>query len=187
MAADIQTPEDGKRQGKVIATTPRLRVRRMIDSDAAFYCTLLNDPDYSANIGDRQIDSEQAALANMRERLYHSYDKHGFGMYLLERKSDGAAIGMAGLVKRDFLEDVDLGYALLPIGRRQGFATEAAQALLPHARDEIGLSRLAAITAMDNAASQGVLERLGFSPAGTISFPDEDEICAYFLLELLEL
>jgi RimJ/RimL family protein N-acetyltransferase len=168
----------------LVAETEHLRLRRFVDADAAFYREMLTDPDFINNIANRGIETVEQALANMRERVYASYEAHGFGMYLAERRSDGLAVGMAGLVKRDFLEDVDIGYAFLPAGRGQGLATEAAAAILDHARRDFSLHRVAAITAQDNIASIRVLEKLGFYRAGLVQFPDDGDICAHFLVDL---
>ena len=167
-----------------VTETDHLSLRLMTDDDATFYLEMLTDPDFVANIADRGLKTVDDALASLRERVFASYEAHGFGMYLVTRKSDGEAIGMAGLVKRDFLDYVDLGYAFLPKGRGQGFATEAAQACVEYAREQFGIRRLAAITDPDNHASIRVLERLGFRGAGTVQFPDDGDTCAYFLLDL---
>ncbi len=167
-----------------VTETDHLSLRLMTDEDATFYLEMLTDPDFVANIADRGLKTVDDALASLRERVFASYEAHGFGMYLVTRKSDGEAIGMAGLVKRDFLDYVDLGYAFLPKGRGQGFATEAAQACVKYAREQFGIRRLAAITDPDNHASIRVLERLGFRGAGTVQFPDDGDTCAYFLLDL---
>ena len=78
-------------------------------------------------------------------------------------------------MKRPFLEHTDLGYALLPFARGRGVATEAARAVLEHARDHLGFDRLLAITAMDNPASVRVLEKIGFQAAGTTRFDRDGE------------
>lgn len=162
--------------------TERLQVRELTAADKGFYFAMLTDPDFKIHIGDRGIADEDQALANMEERVFTSYDVHSFGMWLVARKSDGEPVGMAGLVKRDFLKDVDLGYAFLPGGRGEGFATEAAGAVVDYARRRFGIRRLAAIVSPDNAASIRVLERLGFARAGQVQFPDDGDICDHFLL-----
>lgn len=167
-----------------IVETEQLSLREMIESDAAFYLEILSDPDFRTNIADRGVRTEEAALVSLRERVLTSYEVHGFGMYLVSRKSDGEAVGMAGLVKRDFLKNVDLGYAFLPRGRGQGFATEAARACVELAREQFGIRRLAAITAPENTPSIRLLEKLGFREAGTVQFPDDGDLCAHFLLDL---
>ena len=164
--------------------TAHLNLREMNDNDAPFYLEMLSDPDFKANIGDRGLLTLEDALVHMQDRIYSSYEAHGFGMYLVSRSSDGAAVGMAGLVQREFLKYVDVGYAFLPRGRGQGFATEAAAACVELARARFGLRRLAAITDPQNVASIRVLEKLGFHQDGTVEFPDDGDMCAYFELEL---
>ena len=167
-----------------VVDTAQLSLREMKNSDAGFYLEMLSDPDFKANIGDRGVLTEQDALTHMHDRVYASYEAHGFGMYLVTRKSDGESIGMAGLVKREFLKYVDVGYAFLPRGRGQGFATEAAAACVELARERFDLKRLAAITDPGNGVSIRVLENLGFVSAGQVHYPDDGEMCAYFLLDL---
>ncbi len=164
--------------------TERLYVRKMTDADAGFYLAMLSDPDFRTNIADRGVRTEEQALEHMRDRVYASYDAHGFGMWLVSRREDGRAIGMAGLVKRDFLKDVDLGYAFLPEGRGAGLATEAASAVMRYAVEAFGLKKLAAIVAPENAASIRVLERLGFTHRGRVQFPDDGDVCEHFVVEL---
>jgi ribosomal-protein-alanine N-acetyltransferase len=168
----------------IVAETQRLRLRRFVDSDAGFYRQMLNDPDFIHFIVDRHIDSDAAALVDMQTRVYASYQKHGFGMYRVDMAETGQPVGMAGLVRRDFLDGPDLGYALLPAGRGQGLATEAGAALLQHARDDLRLARLAAVTVQENTASIRVLQRLGFLDAGTLVWPDSGETCALFDCDL---
>jgi ribosomal-protein-alanine N-acetyltransferase len=167
-----------------IIESDRLALRLITEEDAGFYFAMLTDPDFKANIGDRGLKSVADALANMRERVFASYAANGFGMYLVTRKSDGESIGMAGLVKRDFLADVDLGYSFLPVGRGQGFATEAASLCMRLAGEQFALQRLAAIVSPGNQPSIRVLERLGFAHIGRVQFPDGGDICEHFLVEL---
>ncbi len=160
--------------------TERLELRELTEADAGFYLAMLSDPDFKANIADRGVRTEAQALASMRDRVFTSYEVYGFGMWLVSRRDTGEAVGMAGLVKRDFLDHVDLGYSFLPAGRGAGYATEAARGVMDYARREYGLSQLAAITAPHNQASIRVLQRLGFSHLGQVSFPDDGDLCEYF-------
>ena len=162
----------------------RLSLREMTEADAGFYLAMLSDQDFKRYIADRGVRNEAQALENLRDRVFASYDAHGFGMWLVTRKSDGAAVGMAGLVKRDFLEDVDLGYAFLPAGRGEGYATEASAAVMRYAVERFGLSRLAAIVSPGNAASIRVLERLGFESRGQVQFPDGGEMTNLYVVDL---
>src|SRR5205823_6689933 len=98
-----------------------------------------------------------------------SYARFGFGLYLVEAKETGKPMGMCGLLKRDVLDHPDLGFAFLPPFRRQGVALESARAALAEARGAFGLERVLAITSPENAASIGLLDKLGFVPEGMTS------------------
>lgn len=79
----------------------------------------------------------------------------------MERKADGAALGICGLLKRATLPDVDIGFAFLGRYHRQGYGYECASATLAHGRQLIGLKRILAITSPGNTASIRLLEKLG--------------------------
>jgi RimJ/RimL family protein N-acetyltransferase len=148
--------------GPVTVETARLRLRRFDQADAAFVLRLVNEPSWLRFIGDRGVRSLEDAQAYLRDGPQRMYEQFGFGLWLVERKSDGASLGMCGLIKRDTLDDIDIGFALLPEFWRHGYAYEAAAATLAHARDALGLSRVVAITSEDNDASGSLLEKLGF-------------------------
>jgi RimJ/RimL family protein N-acetyltransferase len=108
------------------------------------------------------------------------YELHGLGLYLMERKSDLEPMGLCGLIKRDTLVDVDIGFALLPEFRGRGYVYEAGVAVLHHAETVLGLSRVVAITTADNIASGRVLEALGLSFERMIRLePEADELRLY--------
>lgn len=170
--------------GATLLETERLALRKMTERDGEFYLAMLSDREFKRHIADRGVRDVDGALANMRDRVFASYDAHGFGMWLVSRRDTGEAVGMAGLVKREFLADVDLGYAFLPRGRSAGYATEACRGILEFASRVLGLRRLAAIVSPENAPSIRVLERLGFERVGQVRFPDNGDICEHFLRDL---
>ena len=143
--------------------TERLRLRRLTLSDAPFILEILNDPDWLRFIGDKGVRTLEDARNYIQTGPLESYARHGFGLLLVEQRADGAPAGLCGLVKREALEDVDVGYAFLPPFRGRGYAHEAASAVLRVAKDEVGLRRVAAITNPDNARSIRVLEKLGLT------------------------
>lgn len=145
-----------------VLETPRLVLRRLCDDDAAFLVELLNDPAFLRNIGDKGVRTEDDARRYLREGPAASYEEHGFGLYRVERRLDGAVAGICGLLQRDKLPAPDVGFAFLPGFRSQGYATEAASAVVAHAREDLGLERLLAIVSPGNAASIHVLGKLGF-------------------------
>ena len=122
---------------------------------------LLNEPSFIRCIGDRGVRTAADARTYILEGPVASYGRHGFGLYLVELKAGGVPIGICGLLKREFLEDVDIGFALLPEFWSKGYAFEAASAVLAHARAQ-GFTRVLAITSQDNVPSIGLLAKLGF-------------------------
>src|SRR3982751_3973205 len=146
-----------------VLETDRLVLRRMSADDADFMLGLLNDPSWLRFIGDRGVRTREDARAYILKGPVDMYERLGFGIYLTELKEEGVPIGICGLVKRDFLEDVDIGFALLPGFWGQGYAYEAASAVMEHAREALGLKRLVAITNPENPRSVRLLEKLGFS------------------------
>jgi RimJ/RimL family protein N-acetyltransferase len=143
-----------------IVRTERLRLRLADPSDCAFYLDLVNDPAFIAHIGDRGLRTTEAAARAIEEGPVAMQRSRGHSLYVVELLDGGAPIGLSGLVKRDALPDVDIGYAFLARHRGQGYAFEAAQAVTRHART-LGIERLAAITDPANAASITLLRKLG--------------------------
>ena len=152
--------------GKAIIETQRLSLHELsadCSDDVAFILRLLNEPSFLKNIGDRGVHSLEDTYNYLRIGPMASYRANGFGLYRVQVKASGATAGMCGLVKRATLQDVDLGYALLPEFCGQGYAVEAATAVLADARARLRIDRIVAITDPRNQASVRVLEKLGFS------------------------
>lgn len=159
-----------------VLETERLALRRLdVEQDAAFVLRLLNDPDWLTYIGDRGVRNLEDARHYLREGPVASYARHGHGLYAVEDSTDGALAGICGLLRRDFLDGPDLGFAFLPDFRRRGYAFEASVAVLRHERRELGLERVFAVTSPDNAASIRLLGKLGFRPDGSIRPPGDAE------------
>jgi RimJ/RimL family protein N-acetyltransferase len=160
--------------------TARLTLRRLDFDDAPFLVGLLNQPSFLANIGDRGVRNVEDAHRYLREGPMAMYEKFGFGLWHVARRSDGAPIGMCGLLRRDILPDVDVGYALLPEFWGQGYAFEAADAVLEHAAKEFGLDRVIAVVSEGNRGSIRVLEKLGMSFERMVSLrADEPPVRLY--------
>ena len=134
---------------------------------------LLNDPAFLQYIGDRQVRSLADASDYIARGPQAMYAAHGFGLYLVTVRATGEKAGMCGILKRDALEDPDVGFAFLPAFRGHGYAREALDAVLSLAIDVHGLTRLAAIVDPANARSVGLLERAGFRTERRITMPDE--------------
>jgi RimJ/RimL family protein N-acetyltransferase len=166
--------------GIEILRTERLILRHLTENDAPFILQLLNEPGFVDNIGDRGVRDLDGARRYITEGQGASYQKYGYGLWATVLRETGEAIGICGLVKRDGLEDADVGYAFLESAWGKGYAREAAAATLRHAREVIGLPRVVAITKPTNKGSMAVLEKIGMKPAGMITVPGYDDESAYF-------
>jgi len=157
--------------------TERLRLRRLEAADAPFILRLVNEPSWLRFIGDRgvrNLDDARQYIVGGPQRLYSTY---GFGLFMVEKRDDGTPLGLCGLIKRDTLPDVDIGFAFLPEYWGQGYAREAAAATLRYARETHKLSRVVAITSLDNVASGRVLETIGMRFEGNLRLEaDGDEV-----------
>ena len=155
----------------VVATGRRVALRKFTVDDRAFIWELVNDDDWLRYIGDRGVNTVEDAVPYLTNGPFASYEKHGFGLWCLTLRATETAIGMCGLLKREWLDDVDIGFALLPEFRGQGYAFEAAQLTLAHALDTLKLNRVAAIVSPENAPSRALLERLGMTARGDVRAP----------------
>ena len=161
----------------IVAETARLRVRHFTLEDAAFILRLLNEPTFIQNIVDKGVRTLDGARDYLRTGPIASYERNGFGLNCVELRDSRAPIGMCGLIKRDSLEDPDLGYALLPEYCSQGYAFEAASAVMGTAGGEFGMRRVVAVTSVGNERSIRLLTRIGFRYERLIAlYPDEPDL-----------
>ena len=155
--------------------TSRLSLRRFTIDDAAFILTLLNEPSFLRYIGDKNVRNLEDARQYILNGPTASYERNGFGLYLVELKEPQTPIGMCGLIKREELPEPDIGFAFLPDFWSKGFAFEAAAAVMQEASERFGLERILAITSLDNDASIKLLERLGFKFEGVTRLAKDRE------------
>jgi len=164
-----------------VLETERLSLRKLTVDDAEFILALLNEPSFLRYIGDKKVRSLDDARQYILNGPVASYERHGFGLNCVELRESHTPIGMCGLLKREELPDPDIGFALLPDFWNQGFAFEAAEAVLKDARN---LPRILAITSLDNEASISLLQRLGFRFERVVQRSEQGEQLRLFVLEL---
>jgi RimJ/RimL family protein N-acetyltransferase len=146
--------------------TERLFLRKLTVEDADFIFGLVNQPSFIQNIGDKGVRTKADAIAYIQNGPMASYERLGFGLNLVVLKSGEIPIGICGLLKRESLPDVDIGFAFLPEYWSQGYGAESAAAIMHHGREVEGIGRILAITAPNNHASIKLLEKLGFKFEG---------------------
>jgi RimJ/RimL family protein N-acetyltransferase len=146
-----------------ILQTERLTLRTFTINDAPFYMALVNEPAWVRFIGNRNLTNIEDTRAAILKGPLAMQERFGFSLYVVERIADAVPLGICGLIKRDSLDDVDLGFAYLKAYRGQGYALEAASATMDYAKNTIGLKRIVAITSPDNFNSIKLLEKIGFA------------------------
>jgi len=167
-----------------VLETERLLIRQFNTEDADFILELLNDPSFIKNIGDRNVRTLEDAQAYLRKGPMTSYEKNGFGLSPVILKETGESIGMCGLIKRDALENVDIGYAFLPRYWAKGYAVESALGMKAYAKDVVGLKKLVGIVDPANKESIRVLEKIGLTYEKMIRLPEDSIDLKLFSMDL---
>lgn len=160
---------------KTIRETERLLLREFNLMDAAFIIELVNSPGWLAYIGDRNIKTIEQAAAYLMNGPIKSYAQNGFGLYMVELKADSMPIGMCGILKRETLENPDIGFAFLPACTGQGYAFESAAATMVFAKEVLRLPFICAITVPENKASIKLLEKIGLKLVKPVQYKGSDE------------
>jgi ribosomal-protein-alanine N-acetyltransferase len=155
--------------------TPRLRLERISEDDAGLLLDVWNDPTFIHFVSDRGIRTDDEARTAIREGTLTLYEHYGYGPYRIVRKTDAANIGICGLFRRDFLDVPDLGYAVLPAFRGEGYASEASRQVLVAAAVVFGLKVVKALVSPRNEASIHVVEKLGFSLEQKLNIERDEE------------
>jgi RimJ/RimL family protein N-acetyltransferase len=145
-----------------VLQTVRLSLRHFARADAPFIFELLNEPSWLQYIGDKGIKTLGDAEHYIQDGPVAMYARLGFGLYLVELTGGSESVGMCGLIKRDTLEDVDLGFAFLSRFWGNGYAYESAAAVMSYAKMRLGIDRIVAITSPNNQASIKLLRKLEF-------------------------
>src|SRR5678815_4161900 len=121
-----------------VIETDRLILRRFTAEDAPFILELLNEPSWLRFIGDKGVRTLGDARDYIRKGPVAMYARYGFGLEVAALKESGLPIGMCGLIKRDTLEDIDIGFAFLPRFWGKGYAHEAAAATMEYGKGTLG-------------------------------------------------
>ena len=159
--------------------TPRLRLSPVCEDDARLLLEVWNDPTFIHYVSDRGIRTVEQAQQAISDGPVSLFATYGYGPYRVERKSDGQSIGICGFFRREFLDDPDLGYAILPAFRGEGYASEAARQVLVIGGVVFGLQRIKALIAPANAASIHVIEKLGFKFERRCRMDADDDTLVY--------
>ena len=166
----------------MILASERLYIRKLTLNDAPFFFELVNDPDWIRFIGDRNVQTIDDAKDYLQNRIFKSYEDFGFGFYAAVLKSTHEVVGITGFVKRDELNDGDVGFAFLPKGRGKGYAFESTQALMNYGTNTFKFQKILAIANNDNERSHNLLKKLGFEFKKYVKLYDEEDEISLFSL-----
>ncbi|MBB5515923.1 RimJ/RimL family protein N-acetyltransferase [Rubricella aquisinus] len=150
------------------AETERLILRRWRDADDAPFAAINADPAVMRHFPAPLTRAESDAFLDRMRSLWRS----DLSFAAVERKSDGALIGMTGLHRPVGLPIgpvTEVGWRFARSAWGHGYATEAANASLAVAWD-MGLSEVVAFTSPANQPSMRVMERIGMTRAPARDF-----------------
>lgn len=154
--------------------TSRLLIRPFEDTDAPFLVRLLNEDAFLKYIGDKNVRNEGQAISYLEKGPRACYNEHGFSLQAVVLKETSEAIGMCGLLKRDYLDAPDIGFAFLEEFCKEGYGYESAEAVL---RANAAFKHIHAITSPENIASEKLLLKLGFEYKTKLPVePDNSEV-----------
>lgn len=152
--------------------------------DAGLMLAIWNDPGFVRYVGDRGIRTIAEAQEALKDGAFKLYDDYGYGPYAMSLTKDDSLIGICGLFRRENLDDPDIGFAVLPDFCGNGYAGEAARAVVAHARDDLGIKCLTAIVSPENSASIGLIKKLGLTFDRGITMPGDDEEISLYSMRL---
>jgi RimJ/RimL family protein N-acetyltransferase len=165
-----------------ILETKRLILRKFTLDDTAFILELLNTEGWIKYIGEKNVKTTDQAREYLESGPLKSYRNNGFGLALVELKADHIPIGMCGLINRDYLDYLDIGFAFLPNHSGHGYAFEIVKKTVEYAFGELEQEKLLAITLPQNYSSIKLLTKIGFRYDKTFISPDtNEELCLYSL------
>ncbi len=168
----------------IVLESSRLVLRHATLNDVEFILSLLNTPGFLENIGDRGVRDLMQAETYLIDGPILSYQQNGFGLYIVELKESGQAIGLSGMVKRPMLDFPDLGYAFLPQFWGKGYAFETALSVIEHCKT-LGIAQLLGVVSPGNDASISVLEKVGMTFDSTIQWDEDNSEVLLYQLTIL--
>lgn len=165
----------------MIAETNRLIISKLTLEDASFILELTNTPHFIKYVGNKNLKTLEDAKNYLKEGTLKSYKNFGFGFYKLQLKQEqNKTIGTCGLVKREQLDHVDIGFAMLPGYEGKGFGLEASKEILKLAKNTFKLTRILAMTLPTNLNSIKLLEKLGLTYEKRVKpFEDDEELLLF--------
>ncbi|MDQ4038779.1 MAG: GNAT family N-acetyltransferase [Actinomycetota bacterium] len=153
-------PWNSDRNGEILLSTPRLFLRSWRSDDLPAFAELNADPEVMCYLG-TELSTEQAT--ELAYDIQERFLQRGFGMLPVERREDGAFLGICGINYTPWYPDEEIGWRFARAYWGKGYATESAAAWMAWAFTELGAPRLISVTDVPNARSIAVMKRLGMT------------------------
>lgn len=147
---------------KMKLITNRLEIRELTLEDADFIFELLNQISWKKYIGNKNIKTIDDAKQYILDNPLKMYQTHGFGLWCVTKIYSKQALGVAGIIKRDTLPMVDIGFAFLDRYSGHGYALEACKSIIDYAKSRFHYDHILAIVKPENKRSIGLLNKLDF-------------------------
>ena len=163
---------DNQLIGKVLLTTPRLLLRSWRSDDLPAFAELNADPEVMRYLGHVLTGAQSEELASDIQDLFL---RRGIGMLPVERRADGAFLGICGVSHTPWYPDEEIGWRFAKEHWGHGYATESAAAWMTWAFSELDVPRLISVTDVPNARSIAVMKRLGMTFDHEAELEDEEE------------
>ena len=163
--------------------TDRLIIRPTFLEDADFILELLNTESWIEYIGNRNVKSIEDAEDYIKIKMMPQLERLGYSNYTIIEKKNNIKIGTVNLYDREDLEEIDIGFALLPNYEKKGYAYEASNRIKEAAFYELGIKVLCAITSENNLSSQTLLKKLGLKKVGTKKLSKSNEELLLYRIE----
>ncbi len=152
--------------------TPRLLLRDWSDADLPLFTAMNADPVVMECFPGTLTPEQTLSFYHC---IREEFAQYGYGLYAVERKCDGCFIGFTGLhwarFQADFTPCVEIGWRLCHGAWGNGFAPEAASAVLDYAFGLLGIKEIYSFTAVRNLRSQRVMEKIGMESVGRFMHP----------------
>lgn len=159
--------------GHVVIETPRLRLRRWLETDLAPFIELNADPEVMRYFP--ETCPEERSL-DLYQQAGREFEECGFGPYAAEEKNSGAFIGFIGFHRADFEADfcpcIEICWRLAKQFWNRGYATEGAKACLAYGFERLDFERVYSFTALLNGPSQRVMQKIGMNLDRYFNHPD---------------
>lgn len=146
--------------------TARLELRPVVDAGQIEALLRVTQDGRADNDPARTPDESRAHAMRTIERSAETFERHGFGLWLMCLHEHPDPCGWCGIRNGEHPDAPELTYGLVPSARGMGLATEAVRAVIVHALALPATDHIWGAARPENLASIRVMERAGLVPAG---------------------